>query len=65
MASYSLEMEPERYFTGYDTNINPGVANSVATAALYFYISLMPKELGVYNEVRTQRFQESTTYETY
>lgn len=51
MASYSLEMEPERYFTGYDTNVNPGIANSVATAALYFYISLVPKELSVYNEV--------------
>lgn len=51
MKAYSLELEPESYFTGYDMNLNPGVANSVANAALYFFISLVPKSLKVFDEV--------------
>ncbi|CAG0882057.1 unnamed protein product [Darwinula stevensoni] len=45
MAQYGLEPQSSGFFTGYDININPGVANSVASAALKFVASLMLDDL--------------------
>ena len=44
-------MEKAGYFTGYDINIDPGVANSVATAALRFVASMMGSSIALRNGV--------------
>lgn len=49
---YGLEPELSGYFTGYDININAGVANSVAAAALRFVASLLPRKMGLYRHGR-------------
>ncbi|CAG0880270.1 unnamed protein product [Cyprideis torosa] len=41
VSRYGLQPQRAGFFTGYDININPGIANSVATAALRFVTSLM------------------------
>ncbi|XP_063223065.1 uncharacterized protein LOC134531301 [Bacillus rossius redtenbacheri] len=45
MDQYGLRPQASGFFTGYDIDANPGVANSVAAAALWFVASLMPKTL--------------------
>lgn len=52
MINFGMELEREEYFKGYNMNVNPGVANAVASAALYFFISLMPKTLNVFDKVK-------------
>jgi len=49
---YGLEPELSGYFTGYDININAGIANSVAAAALRFVCSLLPRKMGLYRNGR-------------
>lgn len=51
MNKFGMELEREEYFTGYNMNINPGVANAIGTTALYFFISLMPRALNVFDKV--------------
>ncbi|CAG0923981.1 unnamed protein product, partial [Notodromas monacha] len=53
---YGLNPQKAGFFTGYDININPGVSNSVASAAMRFVASIMGDKLpflsreGVMNE---------------
>ncbi|XP_043224190.1 uncharacterized protein LOC122382646 isoform X2 [Amphibalanus amphitrite] len=49
VSKYGLEAEKAGYFTGYDINIDPGVANSVATAALRFVASMMGSSIALRN----------------
>jgi hypothetical protein len=51
MDQYGLQPQASGHFTGYDINVNPGVANSVAAAALWFVASLIPKSLTVFDTV--------------
>ena len=51
ISKYGLEVEKAGYFTGYDINIDPGVANSVATAALRFVASMMGSSIALRNGV--------------
>uniref|UniRef100_A0A6A7FZ72 Peroxidasin-like protein n=1 Tax=Hirondellea gigas TaxID=1518452 RepID=A0A6A7FZ72_9CRUS len=39
---YGLNPQPSGFFTGYDININAGVANSVGSATLAFVMSMTP-----------------------
>lgn len=46
------ELKPEHgFFGGYDINTNPGVLNGVASAALWFFASLMPKSMPFFDSV--------------
>lgn len=45
---YGLEPQPSGFFTGYDININAGVANAVGSAALAFVMSMMPNSIEYY-----------------
>uniref|UniRef100_A0A0K8SGF7 Peroxidasin n=3 Tax=Lygus hesperus TaxID=30085 RepID=A0A0K8SGF7_LYGHE len=49
MEAYSLLPREDGYFEGYDINIDPTVANSVASAALHFSVSLMPPVIQLFN----------------
>lgn len=51
MTSFGMELARDDYFKGYNMNINPGVANAVGVAALYFFISLMPKKFDIFDKV--------------
>ncbi|RZF47556.1 hypothetical protein LSTR_LSTR009092 [Laodelphax striatellus] len=50
MALYDLQPEADGYYKHYDMNLNPAVSNTAASAALYYFISLMPKHMGVFDE---------------
>ena len=50
MDQYGLRPQKSGFFTGYDININPGVSNSVASAAMRFVASLMGDKLPFLDE---------------
>ncbi|GLG99518.1 Peroxidasin [Gryllus bimaculatus] len=54
MDKYGLRPLSSGHFTGYDINLNAGIANSVAAAALWFVASLVPKNLGVFDQTGRQ-----------
>ncbi|XP_073996346.1 uncharacterized protein [Rhodnius prolixus] len=49
MDAKKLRLKSDGYFTEYDINKDPSVANSVAAAALHFSVSLMPANMKLYN----------------
>ncbi|KAG8258779.1 hypothetical protein J6590_024091 [Homalodisca vitripennis] len=59
MNNFGMQLEQEDYFKGYNMNINPGLANAVGAAALYFYISLMPRKLEVFDKTGKRIGDES------
>ncbi|KAL1122797.1 hypothetical protein AAG570_003123 [Ranatra chinensis] len=50
MAAHELMLLRDGYFDDYSISIDPSIANSVATTALHFSLSLMPTHLKVYSE---------------
>ncbi|GAB6023237.1 hypothetical protein CHUAL_008055 [Chamberlinius hualienensis] len=42
MDRYGLKLKASHHYSGYDINVNPGLSNAVATAALKFFYSLTP-----------------------
>ncbi|XP_047106680.1 uncharacterized protein LOC124775853 [Schistocerca piceifrons] len=50
MDKYGLRTQASGHFTGYDINLNAGIANSVAAAAMWFIASLMPKTMKLFDE---------------
>lgn len=48
---YGLTLQTSGFFSGYDININAGIANSVAGAALKFVASMMPNNIAYFAEV--------------
>ncbi|BET01861.1 Animal haem peroxidase [Nesidiocoris tenuis] len=61
MEAFSLLPKDEGYFEGYDINVDPTVANSVAAAALHFAVSLMPPVVKLFNLDGTRAGEESLT----
>ena len=51
MDRYGLQPQASGHFTGYDINLNAGIANSVAAAALWFVASLAPKTIILFDNV--------------
>ncbi|RXG73264.1 Chorion peroxidase [Armadillidium vulgare] len=47
---YGLSPQQSGFFTGYDININAGIANSVATAALHFVASMITNTVEYYSK---------------
>lgn len=56
MDAKKLRLKSDGYFTEYDINKDPSVANSVAAAALHFSVSLMPANMKLYNAVSNISF---------
>ncbi|KAF2367927.1 hypothetical protein FHG87_001306 [Trinorchestia longiramus] len=52
---YGLSPQASGFFTGYDININAGIANSVGSAALAFVMSMMPNTVEYYTGGRKVR----------
>ena len=48
---YGLKPQSAGFFTGYDININAGVANSVGSTALAFVMSLLPNTINYFRGV--------------
>lgn len=59
MEAFSLLPKDEGYFEGYDINVDPTVANSVAAAALHFAVSLMPPVVKLFNLASHRFFNAS------
>ena len=62
---FGLRPMTSGFYSGYEIDLNPSVANSVATAALWFTASLMPRNMAEYDKVRTRcsarnNFQQPT-----
>jgi len=51
VADYGLKAKSFGFYTGYDINTNVGVLNAVGSAALWFFASLMPKTMPLYDSV--------------
>jgi peroxidase len=51
VSRYELVPETGGFFKGYDINTNAGILNGVATAALWFFASLLPKSMPFYDSV--------------
>ncbi|XP_071514131.1 uncharacterized protein [Panulirus ornatus] len=49
---YGLSLQSSGFFSGYDININAGIANSVAGVALRFVASMMPNTVAYYDNGR-------------
>ena len=49
---YGLNPQQSGFFTGYDININAGIANSVGSAALNFVASMVPNAMDFYSKGR-------------
>ncbi|ODN04056.1 Peroxidasin [Orchesella cincta] len=49
VADYGLKPKSSGFYTGYDINTNVGVLNAVGSAALWFFASLMPKTMPLYD----------------
>ncbi|XP_042860058.1 uncharacterized protein LOC122245949 isoform X3 [Penaeus japonicus] len=49
---YGLTLQTSGFFSGYDININAGIANSVAGAGLKFVASMMPNNIAYFSEGR-------------
>lgn len=52
MDDFGLRPMTSGFYSGYDIDLNPSVANAVATAALWFTASLMPRNMAEYDKVR-------------
>nr|XP_045625957.1 uncharacterized protein LOC123775117 isoform X1 [Procambarus clarkii] len=63
LEKYGLAMQTSGFFSGYDININAGIANSVATIALNFVASMLPNTVAYYNEGR--KLSERPVTETF
>ncbi|CAG7820997.1 unnamed protein product [Allacma fusca] len=50
VAEYDLEPQTSGFFTGYDINVNPGILNSVASAVVWFFASLVSHTMAFYDE---------------
>jgi len=59
MVNFGMELENNDYFKGYNMNINPGVANILSAAALYFFIPLMPNKFSVFDKTGKHIGEES------
>jgi len=51
VTGYGLKPLSSGFYQEYNTNTNPGVLNGVASAALWFFASLMPKSMPFYDAV--------------
>lgn len=54
MRKYGLHPQTSGYYSGYDINTNAGILNGVATAALWFFASMTPKMMPLYDAVRSR-----------
>lgn len=51
VSDYGLKSQSFGFYKGYDINTNVGVLNAVAGAALWFFASLAPKTMPLYDSV--------------
>nr|CAD7425233.1 unnamed protein product [Timema monikensis] len=65
MDRYGLQPQASGFFTGYDINLNAGMANGVAAAALWFVASLMPKTLTVFDRSGKKVGEKSVSSSAY
>ncbi|KAG7159967.1 Chorion peroxidase-like 3 [Homarus americanus] len=63
LEKYGLSLQTSGFFSGYDININAGVANSVSGVALKFVASLMPDSVAYYDDGR--KIKERPITETF
>ena len=49
---YGLQPQQSGFFSGYDIDINAGVANAVAAAAFNFIASMLPNNVEYFDKVR-------------
>ena len=51
VSQYGLKPQTSGFYKGYDINVNTGIFNAVAAAAIWFFTSLMPKTMAFYDTV--------------